>query len=96
LALGPRELLVLFAARAPAEAHALTPRTDRLAEADGELLDLHARPLGRDEVPELVPEHDEPEAEDQEDDRAEVCQVHPCASKSGEDRGWRIEDSAVG
>ena len=36
---------------------------ERRAEADRELLDLHAVPLGQEEVAQLVDEDDEPEAE---------------------------------
>ncbi|CAA9418720.1 MAG: hypothetical protein AVDCRST_MAG64-2737, partial [uncultured Phycisphaerae bacterium] len=68
----PDAALVLGAGGADARADPLAPREDRLPEADRELLDADADVLGREEVPQLVPEDDEAEAERQQGDVQDV------------------------
>ena len=62
------------AAGADAKAQTFSPRQQRLPEPDGELLHLHARPLGGEKMPQLVPEDHGPESKNQEQNAGKLIE----------------------
>src|SRR5580658_9085856 len=79
--------MVFGLSRTPSQAHPFAPCQQRLAETDGELLDLYVGPLGGQEVAQLVEEDDEAESEcDQkntENGREHEVSYEPCLNEPG-------------
>ena len=65
---------IFLGAGSPAKTQALAPGENRMPESDGELIDPHIRPLGGEEMSQLVPENHETEPKHQQKDIASLIQ----------------------